>query len=70
MRTRFESAKRSSIRGEAKQDGLTDDRLIALVGDSKPRIDAIVEEKRESVYAQPDGFGRNSEVNCAGLEKA
>jgi hypothetical protein len=49
---------------------MIDARLIALVGDGKTRIDAIVEEKRDGVYAQLDGSARNSEVDCAGLEKA
>jgi hypothetical protein len=43
--------------------------LIALVGDGKAQVDAILQEKRDGVYAQLDQSGGNPEVDCANLEQ-
>jgi hypothetical protein len=47
-----------------------DARLTALVADGKGKIDASIEEKRESFYAQLDGSSKDPEVDCKDLEKS
>lgn len=47
-----------------------DARLTALVGGDKGKIDASIEEKRESFYAQLDQSSKNPEADCNDLEKS